>query len=55
MAVTSKWRRHIERWQGSGLSQTEYCGQHGINVRTFAARLSDSRKRPAAVSELVLP
>ncbi|WP_443191935.1 IS66 family insertion sequence element accessory protein TnpA [Methylomonas rivi] len=55
MAVTSKWRRHIERWQGSGLSQTEYCGQHGINIRTFAARLSDSRKRPAAVSGLVLP
>ncbi|MGY6278024.1 IS66 family insertion sequence element accessory protein TnpA [Methylomonas sp. MgM2] len=24
MAVTSKWRQHIEAWQRSGLSQAEY-------------------------------
>lgn len=45
MAVTSKWRQHIESWQSSGLSQAEYCVQQGINVRTFAARLSDYRKQ----------
>ncbi len=55
MSVTSKWRQHIERWQGSGLSQAEYCGQHGINVRTFAARLSDSRKRPATDLVALVP
>lgn len=55
MAVTSKWRQHIERWQCSGLSQAEYCGQHGINVRTFAARLCDSRKQPATDSVALVP
>ena len=44
MAITSKWRQHIERWQHSGLSPAEYCAAHYINVRTFAARLSDYRK-----------
>jgi hypothetical protein len=55
MAVTSKWRQHIERWQSSGLSQTEYCVQQCINVRTFTARLSDYRKLPVADSVTLLP
>lgn len=47
MAVTSKWRQHIEAWQSSGLSQTEYYMQQQINVRTFAARLNDYRQLAA--------
>lgn len=55
MAVTSKWRQHIDNWQTSGLSQAEYCAQQRINVRTFTARLSDSRKQPAADSVVLVP
>ena len=55
MAVTAKWRQHIERWQSSGLSQAEYCAQQRINVRTFTARLSDSRKQSAADSVALVP
>lgn len=55
MAVTSKWRQHIEAWQGSGLSQAEYCARQGINVRTLTARLSDYRKLPAADSVALVP
>jgi hypothetical protein len=55
MAVTAKWRQHIEAWQRSGLSQAEYCAQQQINVRTFTARLSDYRKLPAAVSAALIP
>lgn len=55
MAVTSKWRQHIESWQSSGLSQAEYCGQRGINVRTFAARLSDYRKQSATDALALVP
>ncbi|OAI20417.1 hypothetical protein A1507_22880 [Methylomonas koyamae] len=55
MAITSKWRQHIEAWQHSGLSQAEYCSQQQINVRTFTARLSDYRKLPAAVSSALIP
>ena len=55
MAVTSKWRQHIEAWQCSGLSQAEYCAQHQINVRTFTARLSDYRKLPKSDSAVLIP
>jgi hypothetical protein len=55
MAVTSKWRQHIEAWQRSGLSQAEYCAQQQINVRTFTARLCDSRKSSPAGSSALIP
>jgi hypothetical protein len=55
MAVTLKWRQHIEAWQRSGLSQVEYCAKQQINVRTFAARLSDYRKLPKAGSTALIP
>ena len=55
MAVTSKWRQHIENWQSSGLSQVEYCLQQRINTRTFAARLCEYRKQPAAESVALVP
>ena len=55
MTITSKWRQHIEAWQSSGLSQAEYCAEQQINVRTFAARLSDYRKLPKADSAVLIP
>jgi hypothetical protein len=55
MAITPKWRQHIEAWQSSGLSQAEYCAGKQINVRTFAARLSDYRKLPATDSAVLIP
>ncbi|WP_033193898.1 IS66 family insertion sequence element accessory protein TnpA [Methylomonas sp. MK1] len=55
MAVTLKWRQHIEEWQRSVLSQAEYCVQQGINVRTFATRLCEYRKRPTLESVALVP
>ena len=55
MAITSKWRHHIEAWESSGLSQADYCVEQQINVRTFTARLSDYRKLPATVSPALIP
>jgi len=55
MAITSKWRQHIEVWQRSGLSQAEYCAKQQINVHTFAARLSDYRKLPKRDSATLIP
>lgn len=55
MAVTSKWRQHIEAWERSGLSQVEYCAEQQINVRTFTARLSDYRKSPQSDSAALIP
>ncbi len=45
MAVTSKWRHHIERWQSSGLTQADYSVQQQINARTAKRRRTFSTKR----------
>jgi hypothetical protein len=29
------WRRHIESWQSSGVSQKEYCRQHELKYSRF--------------------
>ena len=55
MAITAKWRQHIETWHRSGLSQAAYCAEHQINVRTFTARLSDYRKLPKSDSAALIP
>jgi hypothetical protein len=55
MAITSKWRHHIERWQSSGLTQADYCVQQQINARTFTARLSEYRKLSKADSVAFVP
>lgn len=55
MAVTAKWRQHIEAWQRSGLSQAEYCTEQQLNPRTFTARLSDYRKLPSLDSTALIP
>jgi hypothetical protein len=55
MAVTAKWRQHIEAWQRSGLSQAAYCVEQQLNVRTFTARLSDYRKLPELDSTALIP
>jgi hypothetical protein len=54
MAITSKWRQHIEAWQRSGLSQASYCAEQQFNVRTFTARLSDYRKLPKSDSSALI-
>ena len=55
MAITHRWRAHIEAWQSSGLSQAGYCRQHQLNVRTFTARLSEYRKgKPVLIPVTVI-
>ena len=45
MALSARWKQHIEAWQASGLSQAEYCRQHGLNTNTFSGRLSHHRSQ----------
>lgn len=30
------WRRHVEAWRASGLTQKRYSAKHGINALTLA-------------------
>ena len=55
MAITHRWRAHIEAWQSSGLSQAAYCRQHHLNSRTFTARLSEYRKGNAEGKPVLIP
>jgi hypothetical protein len=36
MKIHAHWRRHVEVWRGSGLSQAAYCHQQGFNRKTFS-------------------
>ena len=36
MKINSHWRRHVEAWRESGLSQAAYCHQQGLNRKTFS-------------------
>ena len=31
-----KWREHVRAWRKSGLSQAEYCRQHGLMPHDFS-------------------
>ena len=33
--LAATWQTHIEQWQESDLTQTEYCRQHGLKTYTF--------------------
>ena len=45
MALSVHWKKHIEDWQASGLSQAEYCRRHGLNANTFSGRLHRYRSQ----------
>lgn len=49
------WQAHIESWQGSGLTQAEYCRQQNINIKTFAARLSEYRHQQKTGQAVLIP
>ena len=54
MALSTRWRHHIEQWQSANLPQADYCRQHGLNRKTFSARLSEFRNGEQSVLTPVL-
>lgn len=36
MTKQLQWRRHVDAWRKSELSQAEYCRIHGLNPKTFS-------------------
>ena len=45
MALSARWKQHIEDWRASDLSQAEYCRRHGLNANTFSGRLHHCRSQ----------
>ena len=31
----AQWKRHLDTWHGSGLSQAEFCRQYRLSVKSF--------------------
>ncbi len=31
----AQWKRHLDTWHGTGLSQAEFCRQHRLSVKSF--------------------
>jgi hypothetical protein len=55
MALTKRWKQHIELWQKSGLTQAGYCQREGLNRKTFSARLSEFRSSRSPTSSVLIP
>ena len=55
MALTNRWKQHIELWQHSGLTQAGYCEREGLNRKTFSARLSEYRSRRSPTPPVLIP
>jgi hypothetical protein len=36
--VPQFWKEHIQAWQASGLSQSQYCRQEALSLKTFTYR-----------------
>ncbi len=47
-----RWEKHIEAWEESGITQTEYCRIHGLNAGQFTYYKSQL-KRKADTNTLV--
>jgi len=45
MKVQTPWWQHVDNWRVSGLTQAEYCRQHGLHNKTFSTWTR--RRRPA--------
>ena len=55
MASASYWQELIDKWQHSGLTQSEFCRQHQLSTSTFSGRLSkhkDKSLKPVPVVSL---
>src|SRR5215475_4487230 len=47
--VRSFWRGHFEAWELSGLTQREYCSQHGIALKSFGNWRGQMKREAIAV------
>ena len=49
------WRRHVEAWHQSDLTQVAYCARHGLSTKSFGRwRRTEKEEAAAAKSSLTL-
>ena len=42
----NKWKGHLEAWEQSGLTQSEYCHVHGLVAHQFTYWKNHFKKKP---------
>ena len=52
-AISNRSIQHVESWLSSGLSQSAYCRQHGINPNTFSSWLGFYKTQAPAATSLI--
>jgi len=61
MKRTTETSQHIATWRASGMTQADYCREHGVNAKTFSAwvrnesRLDNSSPPLEAIPVQVIP
>lgn len=48
------WRRHLEAWNRSDLTQRDYCASHGLSEKSFYRWRSKEKAAKAAPPSLTL-
>lgn len=48
------WRRHVDAWRASGMSQLQYCRRHRLAKGSLGYWSSTLKRGKTSVSELVL-
>jgi hypothetical protein len=49
------WRRHVEAWRSSGLTQKQYGVKHGINAVTLAHWSHRLQRKPNPPAQALVP
>lgn len=49
------WRRHVEAWRSSGLTQKQYGAKHGINALTLAHWSYLLKRRSSKPAQALVP
>ena len=52
---TEYWREQVKGWRQSGLSQIAYCGQHGLNIKSFRRWRTKLQRATTAASLTLVP
>ena len=50
-----RWREHLAAWRTSGVSQAEYCRQHGLTQNDFSWWKREIARRTVAAAPTFVP
>lgn len=49
------WRRHVDAWRSSGLTQKQYGARHGINALTLAQWSHQLKRKSNKSAQALVP